>query len=163
LRPAGGGDLSFLESLRLFTMREVVERHYPWNSLVQLQRIYDHLECAQIITANHQEIGLLKVHRTAAGMDLIQIQLQTDYQNHGIGSSLLMDLQKEALRTGRPITLKVFKSNRACRLFRRMGFSTCNEDEHRFYLRWDPETMPPDPPQAPGICPRNHDAAWPST
>lgn len=146
LRPARGGDLPFLESLRLITMRDVVERHYPWESAGQLQRIFAHLECAQIITADHQEIGLLKVHRSPAEINLIQIQLLPNYQNQGIGSSLLMTLQQEALLSGRPVTLMVFKSSRACQLYRRLGFSISAEDNHRFYLRWDPETQVDGPP-----------------
>jgi len=145
LRPALGGDLPFLESLRVFTMREVVERHYPWDSAAQIQRIFDHLECAQIIMSDHREIGLLKVHRTPSEIHLIQIQVLQDYQNKGIGSSLLATLQQESLLSGRPVTLMVFKSNRACRLYRRLGFITCHEDEHRFHLRWDPETFTADP------------------
>jgi ribosomal protein S18 acetylase RimI-like enzyme len=146
LRPAQGGDLPFLESLRLSTMWEVVERHYPWESSVQLQRIYDHLECAQIITSDQLEIGLLKVHRTPSEIHLIQIQLLPGYQNQGVGSSLIMTLQQESLLSGRPITLKVFKSNRACRLYQRLGFTPFAEDEHRFHLRWDPETFSADSP-----------------
>ncbi len=75
LRPAQGGDLPFLESLRLSTMWDVVERHYPWESSAQLKRIFDHLECAHIITADHLDIGLLKVHRTKSEIHLIQIQI----------------------------------------------------------------------------------------
>jgi ribosomal protein S18 acetylase RimI-like enzyme len=49
---------------------------------------------------------------------------------------------EEARRAHKAITLGVVKINPARRLYERLGFRITHEDQHKFYMRREPDRMP---------------------
>lgn len=138
LRAACPSDIPFLTELREITMGPVVRRHQPWIPEEQAARILHRFDCARVIARGGRDVGLWKAACDLTGWELIQIQLLPDCQGLGIGSHLIRGLQDECRRAGRDITLQVFASNPALKLYQRLGFQVAGRDEHSFRMIWRP-------------------------
>ncbi|MGB9180194.1 MAG: GNAT family N-acetyltransferase [Pyrinomonadaceae bacterium] len=95
------------------------------------QRVYD----AQYPQAEHHIIlyddvaaGTIRANQTKDEIHLIDLALLPEYRNIGIGSSVLKEYLAEGRRSGRVVSLNVLKTNRAIRLYERLGFSFAGED-----------------------------------
>jgi len=60
-------------------------------------------------------------------------------QRQGIGTEVMRRLIAEASPTGRAVELAVVKINPALRLYERLGFRVTHEDDHKFYMRREPD------------------------
>jgi len=90
-----------------------------------------------VIEVDGQRAGRLRVSRTPEALELNGIQLRPEYQNRGIGTAIITELQSEAARTGVPLELGVERDNPgARRLYDRLGFHHIGEDEKEDKLRW---------------------------
>lgn len=81
-----------------------------------------------IIFLADRSIGRILVDGTDDGLLLVDISILPEYRNLGIGTCLIRDLLTEAAAAGQAVRLHVFKSNRAVRLYQRLGFSTIADD-----------------------------------
>lgn len=123
-------------------MRPLVENHYPWDASAQHARVCLHWDCARIIQIEGQDVGLFKVVAGDTNIHLSQLQLLPTYQGKGVATFLIQELQQKSVHTGLPITLHVLKSNRAIRLYTRLGFANVQEDQHSFTMRWQSDPNP---------------------
>lgn len=130
------GDMDFLRQLREQTMREVVERHRPWNAAEQENRLRTALDSCLIIRSPEKDIGLLKVVRRHNHIELVQLQIAPAWQGRGLGSRIVQDLQAEAAAADLPVVLHVYATSRALGLFLRLGFQVSASMEHFRGLRW---------------------------
>lgn len=106
------------------------------------QRIYiaQHPQAEhQIILFDEVAAGVIRVDRTTPEIHLVDLALLPEYRNAGIGGSLLKEFLDEGERSGRAVTLRVVKTNRAIRLYERMGFSVVDEEGAYLLMRWRPE------------------------
>ncbi|SRR5216684_4004419 len=84
----------------------------------------------QIICFDGQPIGRIMVQRAADHAHLVDIALLPEYRDRGIGGALLRELAAESDRNHVPLRLQVHKTNPgARRLYERLGFIPCGEDE----------------------------------
>jgi hypothetical protein len=58
------------------------------------------------------------------------------------GRCAVQAIIEEARRAHKAITLGVVKINPARRLYERLGFRITHEDQHKFYMRREPDRMP---------------------
>lgn len=93
---------------------------------------------AQIILLEGKPIGQMIVARTNEEICLVDISLLTEYRSQGIGATLIKALFDEATRAGKIVSLHVLKSNRAMRLYERLGFQTTGESGMHFEMKWSP-------------------------
>jgi ribosomal protein S18 acetylase RimI-like enzyme len=135
-RKAQDEDLEFLRQLRRLTMREVVARHHPWGDEAQEHRLRTDLDSARIIQVKGKDVGLIKVVRREDHMELMQLQLLPEWQNIGIGSMLIRELQAEAAEAALPLVLHSYATNRAIALFQRLGFEIAASTQHFRGMRW---------------------------
>lgn len=135
-RDATDADFPFLRELRLLTMKTLVQRHRAWIEAEQEQRLKSAMDCALIIQNERKDIGVLKVVRRDNHIELLQLQLMPEWQNLGIGSKIILDLQAEAAAAGLPLVLNTFASSRAIALFERLGFAHAASTEHFRGMRW---------------------------
>ena len=138
LRAACSSDVPFLIALRETTMGAIIRRHQPWIPDEQMARVLYRFDCARVITHQAQDIGLWKVDSDSSMTELIQVQLLPEFQRLGIGTQLIRQLQEECRLAMRPITLHVFASNPALKLYERLGFRVAGQDEHSFQMLWQP-------------------------
>ncbi|NJM07042.1 GNAT family N-acetyltransferase [Candidatus Gracilibacteria bacterium] len=84
-------------------------------------------------------IGRLRVLRDGTSITLAGIQLLPDYQNKGIGTTLVEQLKQEANLQHVPLYLSVEKDNpNALRFYGRLGCIISGEDEKEYNLEYHP-------------------------
>ena len=140
LRPADAEDDEFL--LRLYMANRSSELHaVGWNE-EQIQKFCELQYRAQswqhgatfrnaldsIVEIEGSKIGRLKVLDTDGEVLLVDIALLPQYQNRGIGTSLLEQLKTRAQAAGKPLRLHVLVTSPGIRLYERLGFTQLSND-----------------------------------
>lgn len=92
----------------------------------------------QIIVAGEVAVGRFITNRNAAEILLVDISLLEAWQGRGIGTALIQSLQAEAAASGRPVRLHVLVTNRAQRLYQRLGFVAHGEPSVYLAMTWQP-------------------------
>jgi len=105
---------------------------------------YDEIEESgnSVILSDGCPIGRLIVDRTEREILLAEIALLPEYRNAGIGTRIIKDLMAEAAGKGLPFCLHVTKTNRAFRLYQRLGFTITKDTGTHFEMEW--RTSPTD-------------------
>ncbi len=153
LRPAAADDEGFLYELNAAT-RAAELALGQWDApqaaaLLQLQYRAQQQSYRQEFPAATTEIvltpgqgitavGRLITDRSAAEILLVDIALLPAWQGRGIGTALIQALQAEAAAAGRAIRLHVLASNRARRLYQRLGFVVEGEPAVYLAMIWRP-------------------------
>ena len=138
MRQANISDLEFLKKLRSETMDEYLKKEgLPIDETSHLKRIQYHFESANILNIHGKPIGLFKFYEDNTTCHVIQVQILPEYQGKGIGKSILMTLQKQALRDDKSINLSVLKSNPAIKLYERLGFTIISQSDNEFTMQYN--------------------------
>lgn len=83
-----------------------------------------------------QHVGRLRVVRVPEFIEIAGLQVHPDWQNRGIGTTVVTSILNEGSSTGRPVELDVAKDNPdARRLYERLGFGRIREDERDYRMR----------------------------
>ena len=109
----------------------------PIDETSHLKRIKYHFESANILNIHGKSIGLFKYYEDNTTCHVIQVQILPEYQGKGIGKSILMTLQKQALRDDKSINLSVLKSNPAIKLYERLGFTIISQSDNEFTMQYN--------------------------
>ena len=139
LRPFQLADKSFLyklysdtraDELAAWNWSEEQQDAFLKQQFVAQQRSYDALPNAdhQIILKDGRPIGRIIVIRNDEEIRLVDVALLAEWRNQGIGTSLIQALLSEAKSDGKPMKLQVLNTNRAIRLYQRMGFEIVGEN-----------------------------------
>ncbi len=76
----------------------------------------------EVILVNDEPVGRLFLHLDLDEIRLVDIGLLSEHRNQGIGAALIAAILDEAAEAGKPVRLHVEVSNRAQRLYQRLGF-----------------------------------------
>lgn len=90
----------------------------------------------QIILNDGQPVGRLFVSRLEDEIRLVDIALLPGHRDRGIGASVIRGLLDEAARGGKTVRLHVEKTNRARRLYERLGFVQIGDAGSHFFMEW---------------------------
>ena len=101
---------------------------------------------AHIIELDGAPAGQWLVDRSASSTRLVDIAILPQFQNRGIGKTLLQSLQAE----NKKITLHVIRTSPAALLYQRLGFVFVGEDTFHSEMEWTPESARTFP--WPGLC-----------
>ena len=133
-RPRRPADEALLRRIYASTRAEEMVR-VPW-SAAEKQRFlemqfeaqdrayrenYPDADCA-ILLVGGRAAGRLYLHETAEACRVVDISLLPECRGRGIGAAILREVQRQAAAAGRGVTLHVEASNRARRLYERLGF-----------------------------------------
>jgi ribosomal protein S18 acetylase RimI-like enzyme len=88
----------------------------------------------QIVLLDSAPIGRMIVHWWESAATLVDISLLPAHRNRGIGGDLLRSLLERCAKARTKVKLQVLKSNRAARLYERLGFVKTGEDEMYFHM-----------------------------
>ena len=92
-----------------------------------------------IIQFEGQDVGRLRVVRTAESMYIGGIQILPEFQRRGIGTSIVADLINESNLSGIPITLEVHDVNRkALEFYLKLGFIAGEKIHDQTVMRYIP-------------------------
>ena len=142
LRQATLDDRDFLYDLGPATMREYVEQTWgAWNDALydeQFEATFN-LALDQIIMIDGQKAGTVRVEHFPDCDYIGRIYILPTYQNQGIGTAIIQELIAKSHQQGRPLELRVLKSNpRAQQLYERLGFRVYVSIEHHHMMRCSP-------------------------
>ncbi|HEV2828461.1 MAG TPA: GNAT family N-acetyltransferase [Pyrinomonadaceae bacterium] len=91
-----------------------------------------------VVLLNGRPIGRMMFDRAGPDFTFLDIALLPEYQNQNIGTRLIELLQQEATAAQKSVVLHVLRTNRAARLYERMGFKMVNEDGIYREMKWTP-------------------------
>ncbi|MCW7541725.1 GNAT family N-acetyltransferase [Aquabacterium sp. A7-Y] len=91
---------------------------------------------SEIVEAQGQRIGLLRLDRFATHLELEQLFLLPAWQRQGIGGRLVRGLQDDAQRHGLPLRLRVLRVNPARAFYERLGFRVTSETAERVFMEF---------------------------
>jgi GNAT superfamily N-acetyltransferase len=140
-RPATPADIPFLRELHHRAYRDVVMRQFgTWDEIKQDARFEDGLREAEysVIEEKGVLIGAFGIHIEADSLQLVELQILPEWQNKGLGSTILT-MQIEYARTHKKsLRLRVLRENRARALYERSGFSITSETPTHYLMEWTP-------------------------
>jgi GNAT superfamily N-acetyltransferase len=120
-RAATWDDVEWLEPFYESVMRPYyVELNLIWDN-TKFREYFDP-QLTKIIQADGVDIGLLKTEERVDCIYLGDIQIQHEYRNRGIGTSLIESVIRSARIANKPIRLRVLRGNPAKNLYLRLGF-----------------------------------------
>jgi len=107
-----------------------------FNAQQQHYRTWQGSSDDQIVVFNSQDVGRLIIQRTVIEIIIADLTLLSEFQNQGIGTSLIQALQKNSQQLGLPLRLHVFKMSPALTLYQRLGFEMISTDDTQDYMEW---------------------------
>jgi N-acetylglutamate synthase-like GNAT family acetyltransferase len=129
-------DMEFLLWLRKQTMTEhLLHAGKEVNEENLLDRIKHHFEHAKIILQKDQKIGLLKLVENESEIEILQIQIEPNHQNKGIGKEIIQSIIQKASTKNIPVKLSVLKTNKAKNLCKTLGFEIYDKNEYSYFMK----------------------------
>ena len=147
LREAKAGDDTFRYRLFLDTVAAEFMTLVGSQDLLQIQYRAREMSYAEVFPGAEEKIvclpdgspvGRLLMFLQPGAMRLVDIGLSEPYRGQGIGSTLLKSLQQECRGKRLWLELQVARTNRAARLYLRLGFRVVSEDAMYVQMRWQP-------------------------
>jgi ribosomal protein S18 acetylase RimI-like enzyme len=129
-------DNEFLLWLRKQTMTEhLLHAGKEVNEENLLDRINYHFENAKIILPEDQKIGLLKLVENENEIEILQIQIEPNHQNKGIGKKIIQSIIQKATTKNISVKLSVLKVNKAQTLYKNLGFEIYDENKYSYFMK----------------------------
>ena len=141
LYAATEADRDLLFEIHRFAFRELVGRVFgAWDDSWQRSHFDEHYvpERNRIVRLGARAIGRLVVRVERREVVLENIAIIPEFQGRGFGTRLLERIITEAHRLDRAVSLEVFETNPAQRLYRRLGFQVTEQREGRLTMRLGP-------------------------
>ena len=82
-----------------------------------------------VVLVDDIAVGRILIDRAAGEYRLIDIALLPQFRGRSIGTTLIRELIAEAFQNEAIVKLRVKKDNPALRLYERLGFSICDDEE----------------------------------
>jgi ribosomal protein S18 acetylase RimI-like enzyme len=121
-------------------MRDYVAATSGWDEAQEKEIFTEYFDVSSyqisVIVLDGRDVGYLKIERSAKEIFLANVHVHPDYQNQGVGSSVIKSLLVDAKQEGVVVNLKVLKVNHAAqRLYKKFGFSIEKEAEDYYLMQ----------------------------
>ncbi|HEX8459932.1 MAG TPA: GNAT family N-acetyltransferase [Segetibacter sp.] len=130
-------DFDFAFRLKKIVYREYIEQTWGWDEEFQMNFHKENFSTAntKVITVENNPIGTVDVKEESERIFLSGLYLLPEFQNKGIGSLVLADIERQAQAAGKRLELEVLKVNvRAQELYKKLGFRMDEQDENKFVM-----------------------------
>jgi ribosomal protein S18 acetylase RimI-like enzyme len=98
-----------------------------------------------IVIADDEPIGRIWIDRRADEIRLLDIAILPRWQNAGVGTALVEQLQQQTAEAGLPLRHSVHTTNRdALRFYQRLDFVVVEDFETHVLMEWSPVVSPTD-------------------
>jgi ribosomal protein S18 acetylase RimI-like enzyme len=124
LREATPDDREFLYNLHCASLKDYITETWGWDEEWQRNHFNEHFDPhrRRIIRLRDRSIGALGVCERDSDILIDYMALYPAYQRLGIGSQLINAIIEQGVAEGKPIRLRVLRTNPAFRLYERLGF-----------------------------------------
>lgn len=140
IRPARPDDRNLIYTLKVESVRPYVEKIWGWDETFQQNDFnsdFAIIEHFRIIEIDSKFIGFLQYYFEPSYLNVAEIHLISEYRGKGIGSDILICLQKECIAKKRKMYIGCFKENhRAKSLYQKLGFVQTEETDTHYILRY---------------------------
>ena len=141
LRKCAYDDFELLFDLKKLCMKWYIEKIYGWDDEVQKTKTRNELNRninnMKIIEVDGQGIGVTTFSEGDEFYRVGLIMIHPDYQNKGIGASIISDYIAAAKAVRNRIIIKTYRENPARRLYERLGFTLYETDKTHVHLEID--------------------------
>jgi ribosomal protein S18 acetylase RimI-like enzyme len=130
-------DFEFLYELVKSTMeRYVISAWGEWCDEIVRSQLLDGLNTNAFssILVDRLRVGAIAVERHDTHIQIEDLFILEEFQNQGIGTSVLLDLIDEARQSYKPVRLRVLSSNPARLLYERLGFIIVQTTPQRYFM-----------------------------
>ncbi|MGV3721944.1 MAG: GNAT family N-acetyltransferase [Actinomycetota bacterium] len=138
LRPAAMRDYGFIYRLR----RETLERYLDEIEMPPEERgpFFARFDVTRhrLISVSGEPAGAVSVLERDEALHLANLHLLPAFQNRGLGTALVREVQRQAEASRRRVTTRVLKVNPARAFYERLGFRLEGEQGPRYRMVWDP-------------------------
>ena len=140
LRAVTENDYDFIYQVKKNAYKKYVEMNYgDWNEEQQKEYFKRFIEAckkgAYIIIFDGQDVGFYNGCIADGKYEIGNICIIPEYQNRGIGTSILKDVLLDHL--DKEITIQYFKQNPVGRLYERLGFKLVGETSSHYQMAKD--------------------------
>ena len=97
-----------------------------------------------VILCDGRPAAACYVDQSPEEIRIVDIALLPAHCRHGIGATLVGDLQREAAQSRKPLRIHVERFNPALRLYERLGFRLLEDREVYLFLEWKSDGAAPD-------------------
>lgn len=135
-RQAEEEDFEFLWNLHKATMRSYVDEIWGWDEEFQRDYFSNRFEKINIelIILDNARIGAIEIRDKENELYVANFEIIPQFQNKGIGSTILKRIINISESKKKPLKLQVLKVNPAKRLYKRLGFETVDKTETHFIM-----------------------------
>jgi ribosomal protein S18 acetylase RimI-like enzyme len=116
-----------------FKLQFVAQQHFAQNRHLELH--YPGTEWL-MIEQGGAAIGRLYVEERGDAIWVVDIALMPESRGLGIGTAVLRDVLEQGREAGKPVGLNVIKTNRARRLYERLGFVFAGDAGAHDRMEW---------------------------
>lgn len=107
---------------------------------IRFEKIWQETEL-RAVRLNGLLIGCLGFADHPDRHELLEIQIDPDFQNRGIGAQLIQWLIMRAQEEAKPLYLNVFTESSAQRLYERLGFKVIDSSAYQHRMVYDSKQM----------------------
>jgi ribosomal protein S18 acetylase RimI-like enzyme len=111
-----------------------------WNEAGERAQFENQLDLTttNVISADDADVGFVMLIQRSDALQIHTLCIAPEYQGHGIGSKVTMDIVHLSDDNKGVVVLSVLKVNvRAVALYSRLGFTVADESEHHYHLKYD--------------------------
>lgn len=119
-------------------MRQLMMIQFKAQALTYAQQFPE--AAHEIVELDGAPIGRTIFDRKSDSVHFVDVSLMPDARDRGIGTAIFARVLSECAKTERPCSLQVVKTNRAQRLYQRLGFEIIEDDGMRLFMRWSPKS-----------------------
>ena len=114
--------------------KQILQQQFRLKTQFYLSNYPDSLRW--IINRFDEPVGYLEINFTDTEVRLIDIAIQTQFRNQGIGTEVLGRLQGIAEGQELPLRIRVLSGSPATRWYRRSGFKLIGQDTTHLHMEW---------------------------
>lgn len=138
LRKAEKEDWTFIWSLRVATMKDLIQKTYGWDDTTQQTYAQESLK-GEIVLVDDKPVGVITLADWSNQLHLVWMAIQPERQRQGLGTALVKYCQEQATAQKKPLTLQVLKTNPALWLYKKCGFDIYDQNgPDKLLMRWQP-------------------------
>lgn len=140
IRHAIPDDHDLIYTLKAESVRPYVEKIWGWDENYQrndFDRDFAVIKQFRVIEMNGKFIGFMQCFLDHPYLDVAEIHLYPEFCGKGIGSNILMSIQKDCIVHNRKIRIGCFRENhRAKALYQKLGFIQTKETDTHYILEY---------------------------
>jgi ribosomal protein S18 acetylase RimI-like enzyme len=132
-------DFEFLYELCKSTMEGyVIAAWGEWRDEIVRSQLLSGLNANAFnsVFVDRLRVGAIAVERDYTHIQIEDLYILEEFQNQGIGTSIILDLIEEARQSYKPVRLRVLSSSPARILYERLGFVVVQITPQRYFMEF---------------------------